>query len=606
MTLADALDLAMGHHQAGDLPAAEGLYRQILRDDPDNVDALHLLGLVAHQTGRGDLAIETIGRALRHRPDFAEAHANLGTVFFAQGRLEEAAASYQRSLGLKPHDDSAHTNLGIVLKEQGRLEEAAARCRRALDLRPDSVEAHNALGAVLAAQGKPAEATASFQQAVRLRPGHADAQANLGNTLAELGRIEEATASLRRALLLRPNHLSALGKLLHLSQKQCLWTGLPALCRRAIEAVEGDEAATSASPLSAFSFTTLPAPPSTAAQQCRCARALAGRYAQAADRCGLRIAPARPRGARSTLTVGYLSGDFHSHATARLIVELFEVHDRARVHVVGYSYGPDDGGAMRRRLAQACDRFVDLREASHADAARRIAADGVDILVDLKGYTQDARTPIVALRPAPVQVNYLGYPGTMGAPFIDYIVADEFIIPPDQRRHFTEQVVYLPGCYQVNDSLREIDPRTPSRAACGLPAEGFVFCCLNSCYKITPEVFSAWMELLRAVPGSVLWLLESNAIAPIHLRREAEDRGVAASRLVFARHLPPPEHLARYRVADLFLDTFPVNGHTTASDALWAGCPVLTLAGETLVSRVAGSVLRAAGLPELVTTSLPE
>ena len=299
------------------------------------------------------------------------------------------------------------------------------------------------------------------------------------------------------------------------------------------------------------------------------------------------------RGHKSKITVGYLSADFQSHATAMLVAELFEKHDRDRFTILGYSYGRDDDSPMRKRLASALDRFVDVRDASFARAAERIAADEVDILVDLKGYTAEARTQIVALRPAPIQVNYLGYPGTMGASFIDYILVDDFVVPADQQPFFTEKLVHLPGCYQVNDSRREIAPRTPSRAECGLPEEGFVFCSFNNSYKITPEVFGVWMRLLAAVPGSVLWLLEAIGGAPTICaakRRRGASRG---ERLVFARRLDGPEHLARHRLADLFLDTFPVNAHTTASDALWAGCPLLTIAGETFVSRVAGSLLRA-------------
>ncbi len=240
------------------------------------------------------------------------------------------------------------------------------------------------------------------------------------------------------------------------------------------------------------------------------------------------------------------------------------------------------------------------------DAAHRITADEVDILVDLKGHTKGTRAQILALRPAPIQVNYLGYPGTTGAPFMDYILVDEFVVPPDQQPFYTEQLVHLPGCYQVNDSQREISSRTPSRAECGLPEDGFVFCCFNNCYKITPEIFDVWMGLLKAIPRSVLWLLEGNRFAPANLCREAKVRGVVAERLVFAPITPLSEHLARHRLADLFLDTFPVNAHTTASDALWAGCPVLTLAGATFASRVAGSLLRSIGLPELVMTSLED
>ncbi len=261
---------------------------------------------------------------------------------------------------------------------------------------------------------------------------------------------------------------------------------------------------------------------------------------------------------------------------------------------------------MRRRLIEGLDQFADLRNVSDAEAARRIAADGVDILVDLKGHTREARTQIFAYRPAPIQVNYLGYPGTMGAPFIDYILVDDFVVPADQQPFFTEKLVHLPGCYQVNDNQREISAHTPSHAECGLPDQGFVFCCFNNGYKITPAIFDAWMNLLKAVPGSVIWLLEINRLAPANLRREAEARGVAAQRLVFAPRQPLAEHLARHRAADLFLDCFPVNAHTTASDALWAGLPVLTIAGETFVSRVAGSLLRTIGLPELIMTSLED
>jgi predicted O-linked N-acetylglucosamine transferase (SPINDLY family) len=313
----------------------------------------------------------------------------------------------------------------------------------------------------------------------------------------------------------------------------------------------------------------------------------------------------RPRRSRSKIRLGYLSADFRAHAVAYVIADVFEKHDRERFEVIGYSFGPEDGSSMRRRLEKAFDRFVELRDTSFLEAARRIAGDEVDVLVDLTGYTQHARTEILALRPAPIQVNYWGYPGTMGARFMDYILVDDFIVPSAQQPFFTEKLVHLPGCY-LPASQREISPRTVSRAEYGLPEKGFVYCCFNNNYKITPEMFDVWMGLLQAVPGSVLWLLEGNREAPPNLRREAEARGMPAERLVFAPRTALPDHLARHRVADLFLDTFPYNAHTTASDALWAGCPLVTLAGETFSSRVAGSLLRAIGLPELITTSLEQ
>lgn len=306
------------------------------------------------------------------------------------------------------------------------------------------------------------------------------------------------------------------------------------------------------------------------------------------------------------LRVGYLSTDFHRHATAYLIAELFELHDRARVEVCAYSYGPDDGSAIRRRLVGACDRFVEIAGASFEDAARCIYRDEIDILIDLKGYTRATRTEILALKPAPIQVSYLGYPGTMGADFIDYIITDRFISPPDQEPFFSEKFVYLPDCYQVNDRQRKIAEQTPTRTESGLPEDGVVFCCFNNTYKITPAVFDIWMRVLKGIPGSVLWLLEANGGSVVNLRREAKKRGVHPERLVFTPRMSMEKHLARFRIADLFLDTFPYNAHTTASDALWAGLPVLTCAGETFASRVAGSLLTAIGLPELITTSLAD
>jgi predicted O-linked N-acetylglucosamine transferase (SPINDLY family) len=314
----------------------------------------------------------------------------------------------------------------------------------------------------------------------------------------------------------------------------------------------------------------------------------------------------RPGTRKSKLAIGYISADFHTHATAYLIAELLEKHDRGQFDVFGYSYGPDDNSPMRGRLVGAVDRFADLEHASLAESVARIAADEIDVLVDLKGLTRGARTQILASRPAPIQVNYLGYPCTMAAPYMDYILVDDFVVPADQQPFFTEKLVHLPGCYQANDSQREIAPRTPSRAECGLPATGFVFCSFNNSYKITPDMFDVWMNLLKAVPGSVLWLLEGNRFVPVNLRAEARARGVSGERLVFAPKVTVPDHLARHRLADLLLDCFPVNAHTTASDALWAGCPVLTIAGETFVSRVAGSLLRAIGLPELITTTLED
>ena len=663
-TIPEVLASALQHHRAGRLQEAEAVYRQILQAQPHHSDALHLLGVIAHQLGKADLAREYISQAiginsraaeyynnlgvvyqavgkldqavvqyreaLALRPAYAQASYSLGTVLQAQGKLAEAEAQYKQTLVVQPDHAvaccklgnvlkgqckffeavaqyrralalnagyiDAYNNLGVALMGQGKFGEAEACYRQALALRPAYAEVHNNLGNALREQGRQAEAIAEFRQTLALKPDCAAACFNLGLTLGEQGNMHEAAALCRQALTLKPDYFEAENRLMYHLQHLGDWMGLDKLFERQRQLIQAQPAPS----LPPFTFLSIP---TSAAEQLACARNWAANfdpYVQQREGLGFCFSRApKPR-----LRIGYLSSDYYEHATAYLMAELFELHDRSHFEVVAYSYGKDDSGAMRRRLAAGCDRFVDLCAASFQEAARQIYEDRIDILVDLKGYTKGARTEIAALRPAPIQVSYLGYPGTMGAEFIDYLVTDRFITPPGQEKFFTEKLVCLPDCYQINDRKRPIAEQTPTRQACGLPAKGFVFGCFNSTYKTTPEVFAVWMRVLKEVPGSVLWLYEGNSVVEANLRREAQERGIDPARLVFARPLPRDQHLARVRCADLLLDTLPVNGHTTASDALWAGLPVLTCAGETFVSRVAGSLLTAVGLPELITTSL--
>jgi predicted O-linked N-acetylglucosamine transferase (SPINDLY family) len=515
------------------------------------------------------------------------------------GRLAEAEAIYRQMLGRHPGSVDLYNNLGNVLQEQGNFAEAVAQYRQAVTLQPDCAEVHNNMGGVFYAQGELEEARACFQRALALKPDYAEAHINLGNVLREQGKLEEALAQHRQALTLRPNSVEAECQSMHLMQHVCDWNRLTEIVERQKQLLS----AGSSAPMHPFAFLCIP---STPAEQLRCARNFAAHrlapVGRLRDKLGFRFTP-KPK---SKLRIGYLSADFRRHPVASLIAELFEFHDRQAVEVCAYSYGPDDGSEIRKRVARACDRFVDIRAASYVEAARRIYEDGVDILVDLQGHTRLARTHIAALRPAPLQVNWLGYPGTMGAECIDYIITDRFVTPPGHEPFFSEKIVYLPDCYQINDRKREIAKRTPARKKFGLPEKGVVFCCFNNSYKITPAVFDIWARLLQQVSGSVLWLLETNTGLAANLRREAKARGVEPERLVFAPILLPEQHLARYRIADLFLDTLLYNAHVTTSDALWAGLPVLTCAGETFASRVAGSLLTAIGLPELITHSPKE
>lgn len=636
---AEVFGLAVRQHQAGNLPQAEQLYRQVLQQVPQHVDALHMLGLIAFQVGRNDAASELIRQAIGYKPDFAEAHNNLGTVLQQLGRSDEAIASWRQSIAYKPSLVEAYSNLGLALKEQGKLDEAVATLSEAVRLKPDHGDSHNNLGAALHAQGRLDEAVMHCREAVRLGPKSAGAHCNLGLVLAgqtktaeamtcyrraldcdgncveahynlgtllqDQGDIAGAIACFRRVLQLKPGDIPTLALLVHALEHACQWEEIESLTDRLIELVDQPALPRPSTRIVPFSFLTL-CKPTSAEQQLRCTQRWVDSQPAPPLQFNHAARPSRPNSPEGRLTIGYLSADYCEHATAHLIVELLERHDRRRFQVCGYSYGRDDGSAIRRRIQAGCDRFIDLRANSHVDAAARIHQDRVDILIDLKGHTSEARPEILAMRPAPVQVNYLGYPGTMGARYMDYILVDDFIVPADQQPFFTEKLVHLPGCYQVNDGQRAMDPRTPTRAECGLPETGLVFCCFNNSYKITPALFGVWMDLLRAVPGSVLWVLEGSTLVADNLRREAVSRGISPQRLVMAPRMGLPQHLARQRLADLMLDCFPVCAHTTASDALWAGCPLLTIAGRTFVTRVAGSLLRTVGLPELVVNSQEE
>jgi protein O-GlcNAc transferase len=579
-------------HRQGRLDEAEAIYRRVLASQPAHFGALHFTGLIHYQRGALAEAVEWIGRALAVNPASPEAHSNLGLVLLDLKRPEEALASHERSLKLKPDLPDTLNNRGNALQALNRPAEALADYDRALQLRPDFPLAHGNRGNALRALGRMEEAVAAFDRALQLAPDFDTALNNRGRVLRELKRFDQAAQSFARLMAVAPHQPYAAGMLFATRLQFCDWTDYEAMSAAIVAAVERGERADAP-----FSF--LCHAPSAMAQL-RCAEAFAAfEYPSPA--------PLVTQASRhERVRLAYLSADFHGHATAYLVAELFEWHDRARFEVTGLSYGPDDQGAMRGRLKAGLDRFVEVRGMSDRQVAELMRDQGVDIAIDLKGFTADNRAGIFAYRGAPLQVGYLGFPATMGTSFMDYIIADRWIIPPQLEAAYAEKVVRLPDSYQVNDRQRRIAERTPSRGEAGLPERGFVFCSFNNSYKIRPAIFDVWMRLLRQVEGSVLWLLQDNAAGVDNLRRHAEARRVAADRLVFAPRLDLDAHLARHRLADLFLDTFLVNAHTTASDALWAGLPLVTLSGETFVSRVAASLLAAVGLPELITDNLAD
>ena len=567
--------------------------------DPGRATTLNREGNAHKEAGRLEQAEESYRRALRAAPDHLPALYNLGACLYELGRRREAESFLRRVVALDPADSHALFQLGSLLCDDGRFAEAAGTLREAAALWADNPVLHFYLGIAQVRSGFPREAITSLRRALSLEPDYPNAQFNLGNAYSLLKERDQAIECFRAACRARPGDPIYRGSLLFEMQHACEWAGIEeliALQRRSVS----EQPAQAPHPFYLLSI------PSTRAEQLQGSRNFAAQLMQGlAPEAARAPFQFRRDAAPRRIRLGYLSSDFHEHATAYLLAEMFELHDRKRFETIAYSCGPDTDNPMRSRLKRAFDRFVDLRNVSNADAAATIHADQLDILVDLKGYTLDARTEIVALRPAPIQVSFIGFPGSMGAPFIDYLVADRFVVPHAHEADYSERLVLLPHCYQANDRQRSVAP-TPARAALGLDENAFVFCCLNQPYKILPEVFAVWMRLLRAVPGSMLWLLDCNPEATRNLRREAQRAGIAARRLAFAPVLPLEQHLGRLGAADLFLDTFPYNAHTTASDALWAGLPLLTLAGDTFASRVAASLLTATGLPELIANSLEE
>jgi predicted O-linked N-acetylglucosamine transferase (SPINDLY family) len=512
----------------------------------------------------------------------------------AAGDLERAIPAYRQYLQVRPQDARAWSNLGIGLKVLGNLPEAILACQRAVELDGQNANAFNHLGICLMAKQDAPGAIREYHRALAIDADFHECWCNLGLALAAMNDPEAAVGAFKQSMELDATYTEALVQFIHHSLQICAWAGLDAAVGRLSEVIRKD--AGEVNPFSLLSVCTDPN------EMLRAGGNFARRVEAGVAREKRPLIQRVPASER--LRVGYLSGDFHSHATAYLMAEVFEAHDRKRFEVFAYSYGPDDGTTMRQRLVSAFEHFVDLDHTLTAEAAQRIATDGLDLLIDLKGYTQMARPGILALRPAPVQAEYLGYPATMGADFIDFALVDHFVVPEGAERFYSERLVFLPGCYQPNDSKREVTEPAPSRADCGLPDDAVVLCCFNQPYKITPDIFMAWLTLMRDHPGTVLWLLAFNPAFGPRLKSIAAANGINPDRLILAQKLPLTQHLSRLRHADLFVDTFPCSAHTTASDALWAGVPLVTVVGATFASRVAGSLLHAMGLDDLIAADL--
>lgn len=555
--------------------------------------ALNNRGIVLQALGRQGEALASFERVVALDPLFPSIHVNKGGVLLGLGRLDEAVESYSQALRVDPESFEAWLNLGSALQGLQRREEARESCQRALQLQPDSLLALVNTGNVLLGLGRGEAALGYYEHALLVGPRNPGALYGRAASLLALERQEEADAAFAALLAVEPDHASALGYLFHLRMDGCDWRDHESLSSRLRESLR--QTRRLASPLSLLMIDE-----PELALACACALCEKRYPARASHRPRFEA----PSLATGKVRVAYVSADFCNHPVAHLLIGVLERHARDRFEVIGVSLRPPRHGPFEARVHRAFDRYIDVSGLSDREAAESMRTCGVDIAVDLMGLTEGFRLGIFAHRPAAVQVTYLGYAGTVGAPYMDYLLADEGVIPPGEERWYWERVVRLPHCFLPADDHREIGDR-PTRGQAGLPAHGFVFCAFTRAHKINPTMFEVWMRLVRAIPGSVLWLRAMSERAEANLKRRAGELGVDGNRVVFAPHLPnTAEHLSRQSLADLYLDTLPYNAHSTARDALWAGVPVVTCTGRGFASRVAASALAAVGLPELITPSL--
>ena len=570
------------------------LFDRLAALQPDDVDVQTDRGILLCALKRYRQAVESLDAALLRGPDATEARLYRANALLSLGQFERALTDYDALLQRHPTLAEAHCNRGVGLLALEQPAEALSSFATALQLKPEFAEAADGQGSALRQLNRPEEALAAFELARRLHPASPDILYRCAVTLRQLERHEEAAGAFASVLRLEPQYDYALGGLLHERLQICDWNGHEHLVGAVNEAVLAGRRAC----LPGIYLSVSDSP----AAQLQCARTY-GADKHPAGAGAVRIAV--PRYSHKRICVAYISGDFREHPVSHLLAGVFERHDRERFETLAISLKPEDASPLGKRLKAAFTQFIDVSRASDREVFSLMRELEVDIAVDLMGLSSGSRPTLFTPRPAPVQVNFLGHPGTLGRPCYDYILADRHVIPEKDQVHYEEKVVYLPHCFQPNDDRRRMAERTPTRAECGLPERGFVFCCFNSHYKIVPMMFDVWMRLLHSVEGSVLWLASGADTLVRNLRGAAAERGIAPERLVFAPRLPDvSDHLARYPLADLFLDTLPFNAHTTASDALWAGVPLVTCRGNAFAARVSASLLDVVGCPDLITFDL--
>jgi len=589
----EQIDSVMSLYSSGKIIEAIDLVKNLNKDFPNVPLLFNILGACYQALKQLDTSVKMFKTAISIKPDYAEAHFNLGVVLRILGRPKLAVESYKKAIAHFPYYLSAYNNLGNALKQIGELEEAIVSYQNAINIKPDFAEAHNNIGIVLKDLGRLSESVKSYEAAILINPEFYDAHFNLGNSLRDLNKRDQALKSYETAHDLKPDEDYIIGNILHTKMHLSIWEGLSKNLLDLVKSINNGEKV-----IGPFALMALVDDPIVL-------RKATEIYANDKFPKSHALPKIDHHPKHKKIRIGYFSADFREHPVSTLTVELYEGHNRSQFEVYAFSYGPDTKDKMNLRIKAGVDYFYDVRSMSSKDVAILSRSLEIDIGIDLGGFTQNARTDIFAMSPAPIQLSYIGYLGTMGADYYDYLIADQTIIPEESKQFYSEKIIYLP-CFQANDSNQSEAVSSFTRQDLGLPSKGFIFCCFNNTYKITPLTLDSWAQILKNVEDSVLLVFASNESAKIHLTKEITLRGIDPSRLILGEHLPRPEYLGRYQVVDLFLDTHPYNAGTTSSDALRMGLPVLTYLGKSFASRMGSSILNAVNLPELITSSQEE
>ena len=588
----------------GELDKALSYYKKAIDCRHDYAEAYNNMGTVYRELLNFGEAITCHKKALAVKPEFEEALFNLGIIFQEQGKFEKAVSYYEKALQIKPQMTGCYANIGIIYRNMRNFEKAISCYKKGIEAIPDCAEFLENIGIILHESGKYDVAISFYKKAVAIGIDNQDILRSMGIAYYDLGNLKKAEECYIKSIKIDPGNVESLAQLIHLLQQNCEWTRVEQYVHQLNARLKKDISCVRKSP--ALPFLSLSIHHNNPALNYEIAKK---RSSCISDHTGKKKSSFSfdiYRKNDNKIKIGYLSNDFRNHPVAHLIMGLFALHNRTNFQIYCYSYGKDEGLFYRDRIKDGCDSFIDIRNLSNEDAALQIYNDKIDILVDLMGYTAGNRLEICALRPAPVQVSWLGFPGTTGADFFDYIIVDRIVVPENQKPFYSEKMVYMPHSYQINADNQIIADKKWTKRDVGLPENSFVFCSFNQEYKIEPVIFNAWMNILNQVGNSVLWLLSKNRLAQNNLIEYAIDKGIDPQRIIFATSLEKSEHLSRHQFADLALDTRIYNGHTTTSDALWAGTPVIALKGKHFASRVSSSILSSIGLSHLITETLGE